>query len=707
MIAPQRSCPSSPAMVKFRSAAPGGAIPECAAGLIVSGGAETAFDVHEASLAALRSALDEGRVTSVSLVAQYLNRIARYDRRGPRLNSTPVLNPAVFEEAAAADQARRAGTAGALAGIPFTVKDSYKVKGLTVAAGSPAFAALVANDDAAAVAALRRAGAVVLGKTNMPPMAIGGLQRGVYGRAESPYNPDWLAAAWHSGSSSGSGVAVAASFCAFGLGEETVSSGRSPASNNGLVAYTPSRGLLSIRGNWPLFALRDTVVPHARSVADMLALLDAIMVPDDETAGDLWRAQDVIPLPGPEVIRTADFSALARPGALKGLTIGVPRMYVGTDTEAYEPIETRPSILALWREAAAVLEGLGATLVEVDYPSVSNYEKDRAGTTSLVDRGWMPDTWNAIEIGDMVAASWEEFLSLNGDPNYPSLGNIRPEVIHADPPEAYDTRRLKSAHPGRDEFNYPAIVERARAGVASPLETFPQLPGVMRGLEAARKEWFEDWMVARGIDLVAFPANADIGTANADVDPTASDLTWKNGTVFSNMNHVMRHLGIPSVSVTMGVMEDTGIPVNLTFAGPAYRDMDLLAAAYDYEQASGKRVPPPATPPLGVEAGFAGPVTSASADGALRVALNGEARLMRSGDVAISIDTSVMGGDGAVTLTLHLDGEAIPHTGGKATATIPAAARRQPGLWSSLVVAVARDAGGAEAGAFAVLDYKP
>ena len=675
----------------------------------MSGEAKTAgFDVTEASLAELRAALDEGRTSSVELVAQYLNRIARYDRRGPRLNAVPVLNPAAFEEAAEADRLRAAGTIlGPLHGIPFTVKDSYKVKGLTVAAGSPAFAELIANEDAAAVAALRRAGAIVLGKTNMPPMAIGGLQRGVYGRAESPYNADYLAAAWHSGSSSGSGVAVAASLCAFGLGEETVSSGRSPASNNGLVAYTPSRGLLSIRGNWPLFALRDTVVPHTRSVADMLALLDAIMVPDGETAGDLWRRQRVVDLPSIESVRPADFLALAAPGALLGLTIGVPRMYVGSDSEADEPIRVRPSILALWREAATVLEGLGAKLVEVDYPAVSNYEKDRPGTASLVDRGWMPDYWNAIEIGDMVAASWEEFLRLNGDPNYPGLGEIRPEVIHADPPEAYDTRRRKSAHPGRDEFNYPAIVERARSGIAAPLDTFKELPGVMRGLEAARKEWFEDWMTERGIDLVVFPANADIGTADADVDPHASDLTWRNGTVFSNMNHVMRHLGIPSVSVTMGLMEDTGIPVGLTFAGRAYRDVDLLRAAYDYEQASRRRVPPPDAPPLASKADLCAPTTVTDGSGPFRVALAGAAKLARSGDATVSLSAGVAGTKGPVALALYLDGEAIPHVEGTAERVVPAAERRRPNLTHSLAMAVATDGLGRKAAAFAVVDYRP
>jgi len=666
----------------------------------------TRFEVVESTIAECRAALEAGRITSVGLVVQYLNRIASFDRRGPRLNAVPVLNPEALEEAAEADRLRAEGVVlGPLHGIPFTVKDSYKVKGLTVAAGSPAFAELIANEDAAAVAALRRAGAIVLGKTNMPPMAIGGLQRGVYGRAESPYNPDYLAAAWHSGSSSGSGVAVAASLCAFGLGEETVSSGRSPASNNGLVAYTPSRGLLSIRGNWPLFALRDTVVPHTRCVADMLALLDVIMVPDAETAGDLWRSQKTVELPAVETIRPDDFAALATPGALKGRRIGVPRMYIGADPDADEPILVRPSILALWDEAAKVLEDLGATLVAVDYPAVSEYEKDRPGTRSLVDRGLMPAHWNGTEIGDMVAASWEEFLRLTGDPNYPSLGEIRPEVIHADPPEAFDTRRRKSAHPGRDEFNYPAIVERARAGIGSPLETFAELPEVMRGLETARKELFEDWMDAHRLDFVVFPANADIGTANADVDPRASDLTWRNGTVFSNMNHVMRHLGIPSVSVTMGTMEDTGIPVGLTFAGRAYADMDLLGVAFDYEKASRRREAPPFAPAL-PEAPLWREVEAEGPAGTLAVRLSASARVERSGDVHLDLLAKVEGADGGAELALFLDGRPVAHQGGAATLRIAAAERRLPSAYASLVTAMAADGAGREAGAFVVAEYR-
>ena len=159
------------------------------------------MNVVEASIGELREALQTGRATSVGLVAAYLNRIAHYDRHGIALNAVPVLNPDMFAEARAADLRRARGTSlGPLDGIPYTAKDSYKVKGLSVASGSPAFADLIATEDAFAISRLRAAGAVLIGLTNMPPMANGGMQRGVYGRAESPYNADYLTAAFGSGS---------------------------------------------------------------------------------------------------------------------------------------------------------------------------------------------------------------------------------------------------------------------------------------------------------------------------------------------------------------------------------------------------------------------------------------------------------------------------------------------------------------------------
>lgn len=183
------------------------------------------FNLVEAGIDSLQDALASGSLSSVELVALYLRRISKYDCRNTLLNSIPILNPNVFEEAAASDARRASGQAGRLEGIPFTVKDSFKVKGMTVSCGSPAFKNLISNEDAFTVSSIRAAGGVLIGKTNMPSMAYGGMQRGIYGRAESPYNPEFLAAAFASGSSNGSGVSTAASFAAFGMGEETVSSG--------------------------------------------------------------------------------------------------------------------------------------------------------------------------------------------------------------------------------------------------------------------------------------------------------------------------------------------------------------------------------------------------------------------------------------------------------------------------------------------------
>src|SRR5690606_26800616 len=144
----------------------------------------------------LSEALDSGAVTSEELVAAYLERIERFDHDGPRINSVPVVNPAALDDARRADDERRAGRSrGPLHGLPFVVKDSFSVRGLTVASGSPAFERLRATRDAFTVERLRDAGAIVLGKTTMAPMAAGGMQRGLYGRAESPFNGDYLPAA--------------------------------------------------------------------------------------------------------------------------------------------------------------------------------------------------------------------------------------------------------------------------------------------------------------------------------------------------------------------------------------------------------------------------------------------------------------------------------------------------------------------------------
>ncbi|TPJ31909.1 amidase [Mesorhizobium sp. B2-8-3] len=603
----------------------------------------------EASISDLRSGLEDGTVTSVELVGAYLNRIAHYDRHGIALNAVPILNPNMFEEAEASDRRRREGKAlGPLDGIPYTAKDSYKAKGLTVAAGSPAFEHLVAGEDAFTIARLRAAGAVLIGLTNMPPMANGGMQRGVYGRAESPYNKDFLTAAFASGSSNGSGTATAASFAAFGLGEETWSSGRAPASNNALVAYTPSRGVISVRGNWPLVPTMDVVVPHTRTIPDMLELLDVIVADDAETRGDFWRVQPWVAIPKTSALRPASYAALPLQGALKGKRLGVPKMYIGKDDGADRPIETRASVLELWRQAARDLEALGAEVVEVDFPVVSNYERDHPGARTMVDRGLVPAEFAEREIWDLSIWSWDDFLRANADPAIPDLASVDGAKIFPQPPGTLRDRY------GEVDFDLARYVERAKQGVA-PLEGIPTIEAGLKGLETTRRVDFEDWLDANRLDAVVLPAVADVGPADADVDEASARLAWRNGTWVANGNLVWRHLGIPTVTVPMGTMADIGMPVGLTFAGKAYDDVALLTIAGDYERATRRRTVPPRTPALAGDV-FEGR-GAAAGDAPLTLALTAETT--RSGDtdeIAIVLD---VGADEPAAVKVHVNGEPV------------------------------------------------
>ncbi len=565
------------------------------------------FEVTEVSIAELRAALEAGRTTAVELVEAYLARIDAYDGAGTttQLNAVVVRNPDALKEAEASDARRARGEPlSPLDGIPYTAKDSYLVKGLTAASGSPAFKDLVAQRDAFTIERLRAAGAICLGKTNMPPMANGGMQRGVYGRAESPYNANYLTAPFASGSSNGAGTATAASFAAFGLAEETWSSGRGPASNNGLCAYTPSRGVISVRGNWPLTPTMDVVVPFARTMADLLEILEVVVADDPDTRGDLWRLQPWVPIPKASDVRPASYLELAaRADALNGKRFGVPRMYINKDELAGtsekpgiggptgQRIHTRASVIALWEQARAALENAGATVVEVDFPLVSNCEGDRPGAPTVYNRGLVSRQFLHDELWELSGWAFDDFLRANNDPQLNRLADVDgPQIFPHDPgtlPNREDDLAV-----GMDEY-----VRMAQRGI-TPWHEVASVPDGMRGLELTRKLDLEDWMDDLQLDAVIFPAVADVGPADADVNPVSADIAWSNGIWVANGNLAIRHQGVPTVTVPMGVMADIGMPVGLTFAGRAYDDSALLRLAAAYESTGSKRQVPPRTPAL-------------------------------------------------------------------------------------------------------------
>lgn len=570
----------------------------------------TQIDVVEASIVDLRAALEEGRATSVELVEAYLRRIETFDRLGTptALNSVVVMNPSARAEAQESDARRSRGESkGPLDGIPYTAKDSYLARGLTAAAGSPAFEHLVAQRDAFTIERLRAAGAILIGLTNMPPMADGGMQRGLYGRAESPYNPEWLTSAFASGSSNGSGTATAASFAAFGLAEETWSSGRAPASNNALCAYTPSRGLISVRGNWPLVPTMDVVVPHARSMADLLEVLDVIVVDDTETRGDFWRAQPWISVPKASRHRPASYPALAPSGtesarrALTGKRLGVPRMYINADPGAGtgstvgiggptgRRIETRASIITLWEAARADLESAGADVIDVDFPLISNYESDRPGSPSISNRGLVTQEFLARELDDLSAWSWEDFLRANGDPEFSTLIGVDGHQIFPQPDGSLPDRF------GELDGNMHLFPTLVRERPYASLTDIPDLEDGIRGLEQTRKLDFDQWIDDLRLDAVLFPAVADVGAADMDVNEVSAERGWRNGVWVANGNLAIRHFGIPTVTVPMGTMSDIHMPVGLTFAGRPYDDLALLTIAAAFEATGSRRTSPPLT----------------------------------------------------------------------------------------------------------------
>lgn len=670
------------------------------------------LSIVDASISDLQQALSSGSTTSVELVARYLHRICTYDCNGLKLSAIPIINPAVFEEAAASD-ARRAAKLPArpLEGIPYLVKDSIRVKGMTVASGSPAFENLTAKEDAACVEMLRDAGAVIIGRTNMPPMAYGGMQRGLYGRAESPYNLEYLTAGYASGSSNGSATATTSNFGAFGLGSETVSSGRSPASNNALIAYTPSKGLLGLRGVWPLYPTCDVLVPHTRTTSDLFDVLDVIAVRDKTPTGDFWNEQTLIPLPKIEDLRPASFKDLKNPDALRGKRIGVPTMYIGGDNPLPIKTNTRPSVLKLWERARKDLEALGAEVVEVDFPLIEVYEA-HAHTGKLVNIKDLPEGWPSTERAPLIAHAWDDFLVQNGQPDLKSMSSVDPDTIFPLMPGSL----LGELEP-TNQVRWADIVEYPKTKPGSIFEV-PNLEQALKALENARRETYEQWMDKHNLDAVVFPANGDVGPANGDVDKEGSFLAWRNGAKYSNGNRPIRHLGVPTVSVPMGIMEDTHMPVNLTFATRAYDDTKLLGYGYAFETGTKYRTLPPLTPQIDSDLIplFEKQSSDIPATEIPELLVDKQSKQVEGSTVHIQLEGRVLikDGSGLESLTIHINGQ--QHTAlidgdkWKLTTEYPTSSRDEPwvkrtslALAQTIVVIVARSKLGLAAGELLIL----
>ncbi len=317
------------------------------------------FEVYEATIPQLQTAMTRGEVTAVQLVDAYLARIAAYDHQGPALNAMIRLNPKARDQAAALDAERRTkGPRGPLHGIPVILKDNYDTADLPTTGGSIALADATPPEDAFVVKRLRAAGAVILGKANMHELAAGITTiSSLGGQTRNAYDPRRCPG----GSSGGTGAAIAASFAAVGWGTDTCGSIRIPAAFGSLFGLRPTHGLVSRSGIIPLSHTQDIAGPLARTATDLAIALDVTVGADpaDSTTAVLAGR----PLP--------HFASSLKPDAVRGARLGLLKNYfTGTDDD----------VARVLRAATDALKAQGAELVDVTLPDLDSL---LAGTRAI------------------------------------------------------------------------------------------------------------------------------------------------------------------------------------------------------------------------------------------------------------------------------------------------------------------------------------
>jgi amidase len=495
------------------------------------------FEWQEATALDLARAQAEGRTSALALVQAYSARIAALDAgagaSGPRIKSVIELNPQAQEIAKALDAERRAGKLrGPLHGVPVLIKDNIAtLDTMQTSAGSPALLGIKPPRDAQVVARLRAAGAVILGKTNLSEWAnfrgknsiSGWSTRG--GQTRNPYALDRSP----SGSSSGTGAAIAANFCALGVGTETDGSITSPASVSALVGLKPTVGLVSRDGIVPIAFSQDTAGPMCRTVADAALLLSVLAGADARDAAT--KAQ----------VGKLDLAALTRlpAGALKGARLGVAENLVeghGRDT------------VALFESALKAIQAAGAILVRAPLP---NLEKMGAGELEVLQ----------FEMKHAMATYLAEFATAG---KYRSLADLvaynrsQPQIL---------------ALFGQEWFEL--------ASAKGPLTDPVYRKALEDGWRFSRQEGIDALLAQHKLDAIIAPTTGPAWF----IDPINGDAS--NGPSATTPAAVA---GYPHMTVPMGQVR--GLPVGLSFFGGAWQEVRLLALAADFEAKTKLRAVP-------------------------------------------------------------------------------------------------------------------
>ena len=511
------------------------------AAVLPAGAGAQSLSLSEATIADINVAFDAGSLTSEQLVELYLARIEAYDDQGPRLNAILAVNPQALERARALDEERRTqGPRSLLHGIPVLLKDNVDTDDMPTTAGSLLLKGSIPPDDAFIVRKLREAGAIILAKVNMSEFASGVQLSSVGGPMRNPHdltrNP--------SGSSGGTGVAIAASYGQLGIGTDTGGSVRGPSTANGIAGLKPTHGLLSRDGIVPLALSFDTAGPMARHVYDVAAMMNVMVGVDPADEATLAS----------EGRYETDYTAFLDADALDGARIGVARDFLGYDDEVDWIIEA----------GLDAMRAAGATVVDVRYPPWLLEAKAQYYQT-IRWREFKPQI--------------EAYLATLA-PGYPrTLEEMieRAGKILAAPPEGgvpNPTRwtlfeqELNTGTP--DDYLYRAMSDHG-------------LPLVRANLEGL--------LDANDLDAIVYPtsptrpgqAGVYRGSSSPNPSPSATNL--------ANLS------GLPDLIVPAGYTSNR-LPVGISFFGRPFSEARLFALGYAFEQATRVRRDPVHAPPL-------------------------------------------------------------------------------------------------------------
>ncbi|TQJ31492.1 amidase [Microbacterium sp. SLBN-146] len=486
--------------------------------------------IEELTIAAAHEGFRSGAFTARDLVDAYLDRIAAVDAAGPALNSIITIASDARDQADRLDAefARTGDLTGPLHGVPVVVKDQIETADMPTSFGNVAAAEYLPAQDATAIAKLRDAGAIILGKTTLPDFATSwfstssrsGVTKNPYDLARDP-----------GGSSSGSATAVAANLALVGIGEDTGGSIRLPASFCGLVGVRVTPGLISRAGMSSLVVPQDTAGPMTRTVEDAARLLDVLVGYD---ARDEFTGAVVVDGGG------ATYAESAAPRSVEGLRLGVLR-------QAF-PDETDPDgaqAASVLETALATLADAGADLVEIEIDRLD----EQVGFTSLYT------TRSQQDMDAFVGAR----------PDLP-VQSMRAIVEAGEYHEKLDLLEAIVAGP-LDPTDDPAYLERVLAQTAFQR----QVLGIM---------------AAHDLDAIVFPDSKLPAPTHADIFADRwTCLTYPTNTVIASQ------LLFPAITVPAGFTAH-GLPVGLEMMSAPYSERALLGVAAAIEGAIGARRAP-------------------------------------------------------------------------------------------------------------------